>query len=72
MLTLIMWLNRFSENENEVVGAHIPRHRDSKTKKPKYRETETINPRHRDSKTEKPLHQDSKTKKPRHRVSAEF
>ena len=61
MLTLIMWLNRFSENENEVVGAHIPRHRDSKTKKPRhqdskakkprYRETETINPRHRDSKT---------------------
>ena len=62
MLTLIMWHNRFSENENEAVEAHIPRHRDSKTKKP----------RHRDSKAEKPRHRDSKTKKPRHRVSAEF
>ena len=62
MSTLIMWHNRFSENENEAVEAHIPRHRDSKTKKP----------RHRDSKAEKPRHRDSKTKKPRHRVSAEF
>ena len=50
------------DNENEAVEAHIPRHRDSKTKKP----------RHRDSKAEKPRHRDSKTKKPRHRVSAEF
>ena len=53
MWTLIMWYNRFSENENEAVEAHIPRHRDSKTKKP----------RHRDSKTKKPQHRDSKTKK---------
>ena len=60
--TLITRHNRFSENENEAVEAHIPRHRDSKTKKP----------RHRDSKAEKPRHRDSKTKKPRHRVSAEF
>ena len=51
MSTLIMWYDRFSENENEAVEAHIPRHRDSKTKKPRHRETETINPRHRDSKT---------------------
>ena len=51
MLTLIMWHNRFSENENEAVEAHIPRHRDSKTKKPRHRETETVNPQHRDSKT---------------------
>ena len=51
MLISIMWHNRFSENENEVVEAHIPRHRDSKTKKPRHRETETINLRHRDSKT---------------------
>ena len=51
MLTLTMWHNRFSENENEAVEAHIPRHRDPKTKKPRHRETETINPRHRDSKT---------------------
>ena len=49
--------NRFSENENEVVEAHIPRHRDSKTKKP----------RHWDSKTKKPRHWDSGTKKLRHR-----
>ena len=49
MLTLIMWHNRFSKNENEAVEAHIPRHRDSKTK----------TPRHRDSKAEKPRHRDS-------------
>ena len=62
MSTLIMWHNRFSENENEAVEAHIPRHRDSKTKKP----------RHRDSKAEKLRHRHRKTKKSRHRVSAEF
>ena len=37
MLTLIMWHNRFSKNENEAVEAHIPQHRDSKTKKPRHR-----------------------------------
>ena len=37
MLTLIMWHNRFSENENQAVEAHIPRHRHSKTKKPRHR-----------------------------------
>ena len=56
-----MWHNRFIENENDAVEVHIPRHRDSKTKKPRHRDskakkprhwvTETINPRHRDSKT---------------------
>ena len=61
MLTLVMWHNKFSENENEAVEAHVPQHRysktkkpwhrDSKAKKPRHRETETINPRHRDSKT---------------------
>ena len=51
MSTLIMWHNRFSKNENEAVEAHIPRHRDSKTKKPRHRETETVDQRHRDSKT---------------------
>ena len=61
MLTLVMLHNRFSENENEAVEAHVPQHRysktkklwhrDSKAKKPRHRETETINPRHRDSKT---------------------
>ena len=72
MWTLIMWHNRFSENENEAVETHIPRHRDSKTKKPRHRESDEKQPRHRDSKTEKPRHRDSKTKKPRHRVSVEF
>ena len=43
MLRLIMWRNRFSENENEAVEAHVPRHRDSRTKKS----------RHRDSKSKK-------------------
>ena len=62
ILTLTMWHNRFRQNENEASEAHIPRHRDSKTKKPW----------HRDSKAEKPGHRDSKTKKSRHRVSAEF
>ena len=57
MSTLIMWHNRFSENKNETVETHIPRHRDSKTKKP----------RHRDSKTKKPRPRDSGTKTPRHR-----
>ena len=37
--------------------AHIPRHRNSKTKKP----------RHRDFKTKKPRHPDLGTKTPRHR-----
>ena len=54
MLPLIMWHNRFSENENEAVEVHIPRHRDSKTK----------NLRHRDCKTKEPRHPDCKTKKP--------
>ena len=72
MLTLIMWHNRFSKNENEAVEAHIPRHQDSKTKKPQHRETETNKPRHRDSKTKKPRHRDSKAKKSRHRVPVEF
>ena len=85
MSTLIMWHNRFSENENEAVEAHIPRHRDSKTKKPRHRETETVNPSwfqeifsedkkpwHQDSKAEKPRHRDSQTKQLRHRVPVEF
>ena len=43
MSALIIWYNRFSENENEAVEAHVPRHRDSRTKKS----------RHRDSKSKK-------------------
>ena len=41
MLTLIMWHNRFSENENEAVEAHIPRHRDSKAEKPRHGDSKT-------------------------------
>ena len=40
----IMWYNRFSENENMDVEAHIPLHRDSKTKKPQHRDFNTKNP----------------------------
>ena len=36
-----MWHNRFTENKNEAVEAHIPRHRDSKTKKPQHRDSKT-------------------------------
>ena len=41
MLTLIMWHNRFNEKESEAVEAHIPRRRDSKTKKPRHRDSRT-------------------------------
>ena len=61
MLTLIMWHNRFSENENEAVEAHIPRHRDSKTKKPRHRDSKAKKPRHRETETINPRHRDSKT-----------
>ena len=72
MLTLIMWHNRFSENENEAVEAHIPRHRDSKTRKPRHRGSKTKKPRHRGSKTKKPRQRESETNKPRHRDSKAF
>ena len=42
-----MWHNGISENKNEAVGPHIPRHRDSKTKKPRHRDSKTKKPRHR-------------------------
>ena len=61
MLTLIMWHNRVSENKNEAVEAHIPRHRDSKTKKPRHRDSKTKKPRHREMETINPRHRDSKT-----------
>ena len=61
MSTLIMWHNRFSENENEAVEAHIPRHRDSKTKKPRHRDSKAKKPRHRETETINPRHRDSKT-----------
>ena len=52
MSKLIMRHNRFSENENEVGEVHLPRHRDSKTKKT----------RHRDCKTKKTRYQYLETK----------
>ena len=60
MSTLIMWHNRFSENENEAVEAHIPRHRDSKTKKPRHRDSKAKKPRHQETETINPWHRDSK------------
>ena len=51
MSTLIMWHNRFSENENEAVETYIPRHWESKSKKPRHRDSKTKKPRHRDSGT---------------------
>ena len=47
MLTLIMSHNTFSKKENEAAEAHMPRHRDSKTKKPRHRDSKTKKPRHR-------------------------
>ena len=79
MSTLIMWHNRFSENENEAVEAHIPRHR---VPIPKNRHIEIPRPKNRDiekrrqithgiviPEDKKPRHRDSKAEKPRHRDS---
>ena len=70
--------------KNEAVETHIPRHRDSKTKKlrdqdsktkkPRYRESETKTPRHPETEAIKRWYRDPKTffsedKKPRHRYS---
>ena len=60
------------DNENEAVEAHIPRHRDSKTKKPRHRDSKTKKPRHQDSKTKKPRHRETETINPRHRDSKAF
>ena len=51
MSTLIMWHNRFSENGNKAMEAHIPRQQDSKTKKPRHRDSGTKTPRHREIET---------------------
>ena len=61
MPTLILWHNRFSENENEAVEAHIPRHRDSKTKEPQHRDSKAKKPRHKETETINPWHRGSKT-----------
>ena len=42
IISLIMSHNRFSENENEAVEAHLPRHRDSRTKKPRHRDSKAF------------------------------
>ena len=47
MSTLIMWHKRFSENENETMEVHLPRHRYSITEKPRHRHSRPKNPRHR-------------------------
>ena len=52
--------------------AHIPRHRDSKTKNLRHRDSKTKKPRHRDSETKKPRHREMETNKPRHRDSKAF
>ena len=67
MSTLIMWHNRFNENGNEAVEAHIPT-----TSRFQDIFSEDKKPRHQDSITEKPRHRNSKTRKPRHRVPVEF
>ena len=60
------------DNESEAVEAHIPRHRDSKTKKPRHRDSKTKKPRHWDFKTIKPRHRETETNQPEHRVSKAF
>ena len=65
MSTLIMWHNRFSENGNEAVEAHIPH--DIEIPRHFFR-----GQKHQDSKTEKPRHRNSKIKKPQYRVPVEF
>ena len=72
MSTLIMWLNRFSVNENEVVEAYMPRHRDSETKKPRHRDSKTKKPQHRDLGTKTPRHRETERNKERHRDSKAF
>ena len=54
MPTVIVWHNRFSENENEAVEAHIPRHQDSMTKKSRHQDSRTKNWQHQDSGTQTP------------------
>ena len=59
--TLITQYNRFSENKNEAVGAHIPQQRDSKTKKLRHQDLGMKTPQHRETETNKPQHCHSKT-----------
>ena len=54
MSTLLMLHNRFSKSENEVVEAHTPQHRDSKTKKQQHGEKNPKKPQHPNSTTKTP------------------
>ena len=72
MSTLIMWHNRFSENEIVVAVAHLPKHRYSKTKKRQYRDYRIKKARHRDLGTKTPRHRETETTKPQHRDSKAF
>ena len=65
-----MWNNRFRENENEAVEAHIPQHQDSKTKKP--RNSKIKKPLHRDTGAKTIWHQEIKTIKTQHEDSQAF
>ena len=55
MSTLILWHNRFSENENEAMEVHIPGHRDSKTKK---RDIEISRSKNRDIEKQRKINRD--------------
>ena len=51
------WIFGFhDDNENEAVEAHIPRHRESKTKKPRHQDLDTKTPQHQETETNKPQH----------------
>ena len=56
MSTLIIWHNRFSENYNDAVEAHITQYRDSKRKKLQHRDSKTKQPRHREFGAKRQLH----------------
>ena len=60
------------ENKSEAVETHIPRNRDSKTKKPRHRDSRTKKARHRDSGSKTPQHWETETNKSRHRYPKPF
>ena len=47
--TLIMWHNRFSEDENEAVEAHISRHRRPKATTSRFKAQKTLTSRNGDN-----------------------
>ena len=60
------------ENKSEAVETHIPRNRDSKTKKARHRDSRTKKARHRDSGFKAPQHWETETNKSRHRYPKPF